>query len=66
MPVIRHPVPARTRALTVALLALMSLAGASCRAKPTERVVPDRVTEAENAARRAIANARALDVGSLP
>jgi len=66
MPILRHPAPALNRVITTALLALATVAGASCRAKPSERVVPDRVNEAEEAARSAIANERAINVASLP
>lgn len=54
-----------TRAV-IAFALVVAAAGAACRPAATGRVVPDRVSEAEAAARRAIANERSINVASFP
>jgi TolB-like protein len=62
----RHRARTVGHAFATTLLVLATAAGAGCRPQPTDRVAPDRPSEAEAAARRAVANERAINVASLP
>jgi curli biogenesis system outer membrane secretion channel CsgG len=54
------------RASTASALAAIVVAASACRAPSTGRVSPDRVAEAEAAARQAVANERSITGASLP
>ena len=58
--------PSSIRRAFDALVVVTVAASAACRAPATGRPSPDRVAEAEAAARAAIANERSIAVGSLP
>jgi len=63
---VRSSLPWSRRSVTSSIWVGIGMLVTSCRPPATGRVAPDRVAEAEAAARQAIANERSLQVSSFP